>query len=180
MSSTIAPSSTGQSSHSFREAMRRLAASVMLVTSRDTHGNPQGMVASSVISVSMEPVSMLVAVNQSASLHPVLMQSQRFCINLLGDHQLHLLAPFSQSEMRHQRFQSDDWCDAWSADADRLPWLPDALSAIECVVDMSTDYGTHTLFIGRVTRVHCAAQKLASASELKPLVWLAGRPADLK
>lgn len=160
----------------FREAMRRLAASVMIVTSRDRDGLPHGMVASSVIPVSMDPPSMLVAVNRDAGLHPVLMRTRRFCVNLLADQQHHLLAPFSQSALRSQRFRSDDWCSAWTDDSAQMPWLPDAPAAIECVVDLATDYGTHTLFVGRVLNVHCAT---ATTGATAPLVWLAGRRAAL-
>jgi flavin reductase (DIM6/NTAB) family NADH-FMN oxidoreductase RutF len=161
---------------SFREAMRRLAASVMIVTTRDAEGQPHGMVASSVIPVSMDPPSMLVAVNRSASLHPVLLGSRRFCVNLLADHQHHLLAPFSQTALRSQRFSSADWRQAASNDTERLPWLPEAPAVIECAVDLATDYGTHTLFVGRVLKVRCTD---TTASAVSPLVWLAGQRAPL-
>jgi len=160
----------------FREAMRRLAATVMIVTGRDMEGQPHGMVASSVIPVSMDPPSMLVAVNRDASLHPVLLRSRCFCVNLLADHQHHLLAPFSQTALRSQRFRSDDWCDAWSNDTRRLPWLPDAPAVVECAVDLATEYGTHTLFVGRVLNVRCTT---TTASATSPLVWLAGQRAAL-
>lgn len=160
----------------FRDAMRRLASSVMIVTSRDVEGQPHGMVASSVIPVSMDPPSMLVAVNRDAGLHPVLLQSRRFCVNLLADHQHHLLAPFSQSALRAQRFRTGGWCHAWSGDTEQLPWLPDAPAVVDCAVDVATAYGTHTLFVGRVLSVHCAS---APHSEIAPLVWLAGQRAAL-
>lgn len=171
-----APALADLSAGEFREAMRRLAASVMIVTTRDTEGHPHGMVASSVIPVSMDPPSMLVAVNRTAGLHPALSASGRFCVNLLADHQHHLLTPFSQSGLRVQRFRSDDWSDAWPPASDRLPWLPQAPAAIECEVDLVTDYGTHTLFIGRVMSVHCP---VATPDGLAPLVWLAGERAAL-
>ena len=160
----------------FRGAMRRLAASVMIVTGRDAEGQPHGMVASSVIPVSMDPPSMLVAINRDASLHAVLTQSGRFCVNLLGDHQHHLLAPFSQSALRSQRFRSEDWRHAWSNDSDQLPWLPDAPAVIDCAVDLATGYGTHTLFVGRVLSVHCSP---TATSVIAPMVWLAGQRAAL-
>lgn len=163
----------------FREAMRRLAASVTIITSRDVDGVPHGMVASSVISVSMDPPSMLIAVNRSASLHPVLQRAGRFCINLLSHDQSELLKPFSTSALREQRFQSDHWRDAWSADSGRLPWLYDASASVECTVDLVTDYGTHSLFIGRVDQVHCMPASDAGQSVASPLVWLAGRQAAL-
>ena len=156
----------------FREAMRRLAASVTIVTSRDIEGQPHGMVASSVIPVSMDPPSMLVAVNRDASLHSVLLRSRRFCVNLLADHQHQLLTPFSQTGLRSQRFRSDDWRNAWSSDAEQLPWLPEAPAVIDCAVDLVTAYGTHTLFIGRVLNVRCPT---TATSAVAPLVWLAGQ-----
>jgi flavin reductase (DIM6/NTAB) family NADH-FMN oxidoreductase RutF len=160
----------------FREAMRRLAASVMIVTSRDVEGQPHGMVASSVIPVSMDPPSMLVAVNRDAGLHPVLLRSRRFCVNLLSDQQHHLLLPFSQTALRSQRFRSDDWCNSWSNDTEQLPWLPAAPAVIDCAVDLATEYGTHTLFVGRVLNVQCTA---TTAGATGPLVWLAGQRAAL-
>ena len=160
----------------FREAMRRLAASVMIVTSRDMEGQPHGMVASAVIPVSMDPPSMLVAVNRDASLHPVLLRSRRFCVNVLADHQHRLLEPFSQTALRSQRFRSEDWRNAWSSDPEQLPWLPEAPAVIECAVDLATEYGTHTLFIGRVLLVHCST---ITTSAIAPLVWLAGQRAAL-
>lgn len=160
----------------FRESMRRLAASVMIITTRDDEGRPHGMVASSVIPVSMGPPSMLVAVNRDASLHPVLVRSRLYCVNLLADHQHHLLAAFSQSALRAQRFRSDDWQDAWTSDGGRMPWLPAAPAAIDCAVDLVCDYGSHSLFIGRVLSVQCP-QMAPHAST--PLVWLAGQRAAL-
>lgn len=163
----------------FREAMRRLAASVMIITGRDVDGAPHGMVASSVISVSMEPASMLIAVNKSAGLHPVLLRTRRYCINLLSDEQSDLLKPFSTTALRDQRFKSECWSDANTTDSGRLPWLPEASASVECAVDLVTEYGTHSLFIGRVQQVHCAPASLASQSFARPLVWLAGQQASL-
>jgi flavin reductase (DIM6/NTAB) family NADH-FMN oxidoreductase RutF len=160
----------------FKDAMRQIAASVMLVTGRDADGEPHGMVASSVIPVSMDPPSMLVAVNRNAGLHPVLLRTQRFCVNLLGDHQHGLLLPFSQTALRDQRFADQGWSDVRSIDAERLPWLPGAPAVIDCVVETMLDYGTHTVFIGRVRSVRC---EQLGAGDCLPLVWLAGQRAGL-
>lgn len=163
----------------FREAMRRLAASVTIITSRDLDGSPHGMVASSVISVSMDPPSMLIAVNRSASLYPVLTRSKRFCVNLLSQDQSDLLKPFSTSTLREQRFQSEHWRDAREPHSGQLPWLADASASVECAVDLITNYGTHSLFIGRVEKVHCLSASAAGQSFVRPMVWLAGQQASL-
>lgn len=147
----------------FKTAMRRVASTVMLVTTVDEQGAPHGMAASSVISVSMEPPSMLVAVNRDASMHPVLARTRRYCVNVLGSGQLDLLAPFSQSSLRGQRFASGDW----RRGIDGLPFLGSAPAAIFCEADQLIDYGTHTLCLGRVIDV-------AFGSEPQPLVWLDG------
>lgn len=47
---------------------------------------------------------------------------------------------------------------------------------IDCAVDLATEYGTHTLFVGRVLTVHCAT---TANSDIAPLVWLAGQRAAL-
>lgn len=173
------PALSEEISNGFREAMRRLAASVTIITSRDAEGAPHGMVASSVISVSMDPPSMLIAVNRSAGLYPILQRSRRFCINLLSDEQSDLLKPFSTSSLRDKRFQSDHWRDAWTSDGERLPWLSDASASVECEVDLVTNYGTHSLFIGHVQKVHCTPTSTAGPSIARPLVWLAGQQAAL-
>nr|WP_307146159.1 3,4-dihydroxy-2-butanone-4-phosphate synthase [Rhizobium tibeticum] len=47
--------------------MRGLAAGVTIITSRDASGRPSGMAATAVIAASMDPPSMLIAVNRTAS-----------------------------------------------------------------------------------------------------------------
>lgn len=175
-SSAVTNGGEGGLSDHFREAMRGLATSVTIVTSRDRDGSPHGMAASAVIPVSMDPPSMLVAVNRDAGLHPVLKRSERFCINLLSERQHALLAPFSQTALRGQRFRSEDWTDAWVSDPDRLPWLADAAAVIDCRVDQANDYGTHTLFVGRVIVVRRRARDDEGPN---PLVWFAGQRARL-
>jgi flavin reductase (DIM6/NTAB) family NADH-FMN oxidoreductase RutF len=156
----------------FRAAMRRTAMSATIVTSRDAEGTPHGMVASSVIPVSMDPPSMLVAVNRGASLHQVLHRSRRFCVNVMTERQHGLLDAFSQTALRDQRFRTDDWRDAWASETERPAWLPSALAVIDCAVDVATEYGTHTVFIGRVLDVWTNEDPAAL-----PLVWLDGQRA---
>lgn len=93
-----------------------------------------------------------------------------------ADHQHALLAPFSQTSLRTWRFASDGWCGVRSSDAKRLPWLSGAPAVIDCAVETEVDYGTHTLFIGRVTNVRCGRM---GPGDCLPLVWLAGQRVGL-
>ena len=145
--------------------MRRIASSVAIITARDKAGQVHGMAATAVISVSMDPPSMLVAVNRSAGIHAGLAESRRFCVNVLSDAQRDLILAFSITALRDQRFASGDWSEGPGG----LPWLPGAVCSLCCDVDKTIDYGTHSLFIGRVTHV-------AEGGQALPLVWLGGNP----
>ena len=150
--------------NSFKDAMRRVASSVTLITTRDADGSPHGMAASAVIPVSMDPPAILISVNRSSGLHPTLSTHGRFCVNLLSGSHHPLLGAFAQSSRRAERFVTGDWEDG----SDTLPFLTSAPAAVTCEVDQRIDYATHTLFIGRVTDVHLADE------HLDPLVWFNG------
>lgn len=161
---SVTPAAPERLAADFRDAMRRVASSVTLITTRDAQGAPHGMAASAVIPVSMDPPSILVAVNRNAGLHSTLSAEGRFCVNLLaGEHQT-LLGAFSQSARRAERFTSDDWGDG----TEPLPCLASAPAAVSCEVDQRVDYGSHTLFIGRVTGVRLTCE------HTEPLVWFDG------
>src|SRR3546814_15206357 len=67
----------------FRAAMRRLAATVTVISTRADDGIRHGMTATAVTSVSADPPAVLACVNRSAALHAQLHLGPLFCINLL-------------------------------------------------------------------------------------------------
>ncbi len=135
----------------FKSAMRRLAATVCIVSTVDEDGW-HGMTATAVTSVSMDPPSVLVCVNTTATLHKVLHSGKRFCINLLRASQESYAGTFSSSKIRG----ADRFADhAWKAKDEEggLPYLVEAQSNMFCDIDQAVSYGTHTIFIGRVNSV---------------------------
>ncbi len=151
-------------------AMRRMPGAVALVTTRDpVSGEPAGLAASAVIPVSMDPPSMLVAVNRAASAHAAIERSGRFCINLLGVTQTALVGIFSNSEMRDRRFASGSW-----RHDSGLPYLEDACASIFCDVRTTLVHGTHELFIGDVYDLRTAVTEGSD-----PLGWIEGTFARL-
>lgn len=40
----------------------------------------------------------------------------------------------------------------WEISTSGIPILTDAIARIESVVDLEVEYGSHTIFVGRVTR----------------------------
>jgi flavin reductase (DIM6/NTAB) family NADH-FMN oxidoreductase RutF len=147
-----------------RQAMRRLAASVVVVTARDGETR-YAMAASAVTSLSMDPPSILVCVNKSTSIYPVLMQGGHFCINILSAAHEELSIAASGAQKGEGRFAIGDWRD----DPDtRTPFLGDAQASLICAIDGTHHYGTHGIFIGKVKRVHLHG-------DVYPLIYVDGR-----
>jgi flavin reductase (DIM6/NTAB) family NADH-FMN oxidoreductase RutF len=164
MAVTISPESI---TDLFRASMRIPAASVSLVTAKDRAGSFHGMAVTSAISLSMDPPSMLVAVNRSASVHPVISDTGKFCLNLMSETHLELLECFSRSALRDRRFAREHWQEG----PEGLPILRGALASQICTVEAAQDYGTHTIFIGKVDHVLLPAP---TEEQVAPLVWMNG------
>ncbi|ABL68316.1 flavin reductase family protein [Paracoccus denitrificans] len=156
----------------FRASMRPVAASVSVVASGDAAGAWHGMAVTSAVSLSMEPPSMMVAVNRSASVHPVIQGAGWFSLNLMAECHADLLEAFSRSDLRDRRFLPEHW----SAGLQGLPVLKDALSTHLCRVTAAHDFGTHTVFFGQVEDVILPEP---AARTLAPLVWFNGARAAL-
>lgn len=146
----------------FKRAMRALTSAVSIIsTSHD--GQRFGMTATAVTSVSITPPSLLVCVNQAASLHAPLLASRRFCVNILQAWQSPLAQVFGSAAIR-DRFTHG----AWLCDDRALPYLADAQTNVFCDVDGVHAYGTHTVVIGRVYGVGVHAP-------IHPLLYQDGR-----
>lgn len=156
----------------FKASMRLVASSVSLVTARDEKGDWHGMAVTSAGSLSMDPPSMMVAVNRNASIYPVIVQSQRFTLNLLDEGHAALLEPFARSDMRDKRFTEDKWTAAGLSG----PVLKGALCSHVCSVAEAHDFGTHTVFFGTVDAVALPNDALQSPA---PVLWLNGKRASV-
>jgi flavin reductase len=148
----------------FKLGMRRLAAGVSLITTRDETGIRHGMIATSVTSVCLSPPSLLSCINKSASCHDTLMASGVFCVNLLAEGDDAVAARFSSSKFRETRFDGG----SWSVLETGAPVYGAALASFDCRVTASIEASSHTIFIGEVVAVSLR-DHMAS-----PLVYLDG------
>lgn len=146
----------------YKAAMRRLAATIALITS-GTGDDWSGMAATAVVSICADPPTLLVAVNRSASFHATLHAEKRFCVNVLSQRHQDLVAAFSGKKKGLARFDHGGWV----AGPHGLPVLPDALSSMACSTKQTLDVGTHTLFIG-------AVEQVINHETIDPLVWVDG------
>jgi flavin reductase (DIM6/NTAB) family NADH-FMN oxidoreductase RutF len=147
----------------FKGAMRRLAATVTIVTGGPP-GNHGGFAATAVCSVSADPPALLVCVNRSASLHASLTMGSLFCVNLLQGAHTELSQVFGGKVVPEERFKFGDW----DHDADNIPYLLDAQANVFCAVDALMPYGTHTIVVGKVRHVRLHG-------EIAPLIYSDGR-----
>lgn len=137
------------SSDDFKFGMRHLAAAVNIVSSIES-GEPRGLLATAVCSVSAEPPLLLVCINRSASLFGAINQSGRFCVNVLRANQ-HTLARTFLSVDSRSRFDGLRWMNLGTG----APAIEGALINFDCEVDRAVGAGTHMIFIGRVVATHC-------------------------
>lgn len=147
----------------FRNAMRRLAATVTVLSTRAENGLRHGMTATAVTSVSASPPAVLACVNRSAALHAQLSLGRLLCINLLHCSQQKLSEVFAASADGESRFQIGDW----RADNQGVPYLADAQANVFCEIEALHAYGSHSVCIGRVLRA-------TSRDDVAPLIYQDG------
>lgn len=151
--------------NALRAGMRRLAASVCVLTARDADGQRHAMTATAVSSVSDNPASLLVCVNRQASLHALLVAGQPFAVNVLNAAQADISARCAGSETGEARFAHAQWQDG----EHQLPWLANAEAVFFCEPAARLSHGTHLIVIGNITSA------LVVDSPANPLLYADGQ-----
>ena len=141
----------------FRCAQRRLAASVAVITTGEGAA-AVGMTATAVTSVSLEPPSLLVCVNRSATLNAALTRTGRFRVSYLGAGQAEVARAFGDGRPQAERFAAAGWTPGVA--------LPAAVADCLCRLDQAVEAGSHSIFIGQVLSV--------TVGEGRPLLYCDG------
>jgi len=130
----------------FRRVLGHFASGVTVVTTWDTTGQPAGLTASSVASVSLDPPLVLVCVAHTAQSYQALQAHGRFAINILHlDHE-QIARRFASSTGGAEKFEGTGYRPGVMG----LPILKDALAEIECTTVHVYPAGDHTIFVGQV------------------------------
>jgi flavin reductase len=133
----------------FKSVMRRLAASVNVITSTD-NGAMNGMTATAVCSVSNDPPSLLAIVNKSNRTHQPLSRSGVFAVNVLSSGQQRLANHFAA------KIENPFFDIAYKIGTTGCPIICEADAVAECQVERVVDFYTHTIFIGRIVKCEIA------------------------
>jgi flavin reductase (DIM6/NTAB) family NADH-FMN oxidoreductase RutF len=152
----------------FRTVLSHLAAGVVIVTTRDPEGEPHGMTATAVCSVSLEPPLVMVCLDHDAATHTAVAQSGVFALNLLsasGEALAHHFATQSLEKFAELSFASSET---------GAPVLEGSLAFCDCSVVRSVPAGDHTIFIGRVIAAD-VGEDLGKDHSMGPLLYYRGR-----
>jgi len=136
----------------FRMAMRRLAGGVSVVTVGH-EGARSGFTATSVMSFTVAPATLLVSVNIASSSWPLMRERCRFGINVLTEHQQPVAERFSGRDgvQGEERYASSQWHRVEGA------WLLESAAvAFACEVEEIFERHGHALVLGRVRAMRAA------------------------
>jgi len=136
-----------------RTAMRQLAASESVVAAQ-SGGARGGLTMTAVCSVSLEPPTMLICVNQSSSSHDLIANAGSFSVNILNEHQRIVAEVFAgQTEITDwdERFAAGGA--VWSESDAGAPALDEARASVICRTREIVKSGSHTIFLGEVVEV---------------------------
>lgn len=140
---------TPSPANSFRNVMRKLASSVVVITAR-AGSEKNGLTATAMCSLSTDPQSIVACINKDASATELVLQSGSFAINLLAEDQQEIAKLFSTPKLpADERFSSGRWHELKSG----APILRDALANLDCELATHFLYGTHYILVGRVLAI---------------------------
>jgi flavin reductase (DIM6/NTAB) family NADH-FMN oxidoreductase RutF len=144
----------------YRQVIGRFATGVTVVTSLNVKGEPEGMTANSITSVSLDPVLLLVCFERSSRTAQAVTESRRFVVNILGEGQEELSFHFAKrpgDQFGGIEYELSDG---------GIPILSGGIGHLECTVHFIYDGGDHIVVVGEVQKCR--------ATEGKPLLFWRG------
>jgi flavin reductase (DIM6/NTAB) family NADH-FMN oxidoreductase RutF len=148
------------SSFELRRVMGHFATGLTVVTTVSAEGEPSGLTANAVASVSLNPPLVLVCVDKTAESHPHFTASKVFTINILNEQQENVSRRFAGKGP--DKFVGV----ACRPGANQAPILDGVLAYIECRLVAAYEGGDHTIYLGEVEE--------ASTQEGRPLLFFRG------
>ena len=132
----------------FKEAMARVAGAVHIVTT-DGPAGKAGFTATAVCSVTTDPPTLLVCVNETSSVGQIITANQVLAINTIGSEFNDLAVLMGGKTSLEARFASA----FWTRGTHGAPLLDGAMVAFDCIADTSQVVGTHRVLFCRVIGV---------------------------
>jgi 3-hydroxy-9,10-secoandrosta-1,3,5(10)-triene-9,17-dione monooxygenase reductase component len=135
---------------SFRAVMGHFATGISVVTTFDGD-QPAGITVNAFSSVSLEPPLVMVALDRRRFITPMVRETGRYAVSVLGADQQALSDCFAHAPTQPGEPSREDFCGAsWQPGPTGLPLLDGAIATLECTTVETFSAGDHDLFIGRV------------------------------
>jgi flavin reductase (DIM6/NTAB) family NADH-FMN oxidoreductase RutF len=150
----------------YRETIGRFATGVAIVTAQSEEG-PVGMTANALCSLSLDPLLLLVCIDNAARTLAPIESSGRFAVNVLRAEQRTLADAFASKARKQEHFAGVAW-----RLHQRVPVLERSLAWLVCDLRELHPGGDHTIGIGAVT-------DMGQDASGRPLVWYEGRYENL-
>lgn len=139
---------------------RQFVTGVTVVTAMDD-GTPRGLAVNAFASISLDPATVMVAVQHTSSTHDCLFRADHLAINILSTDQLDVVKRFAVKS--DDKFAGLDW----DAGPFGSPLIARSAAVMEVHIRERLRASTHTVFMCRV--VH------AEVSNRHPMVYSAGK-----
>jgi flavin reductase (DIM6/NTAB) family NADH-FMN oxidoreductase RutF len=137
----------------FRDAFRHHPAGVAVITTRDGAGEPVGLTASSVASVSLAPPALVLSVSHRSGAAAALLAADTLLVHLLEARNVELARRFATSGA--DRFGPDT---RWAPLVTGEPWLLGAPTALRCRPLARVPVGDATVVTAEVVGVRSAGR----------------------
>jgi flavin reductase (DIM6/NTAB) family NADH-FMN oxidoreductase RutF len=138
----------------FRAVMGNFPTGVSVITVERAAGQVHGMTANSFTSVSLDPLLVLVCVDEDARLLSYLKLQRRFGASILKENQQAWSEHFAKGEQTPEAEARLGIRFRWTPSG--IPQLEDALARLGCNVVAEYLSGDHTIFVGEVESMDVA------------------------
>jgi flavin reductase (DIM6/NTAB) family NADH-FMN oxidoreductase RutF len=152
------------SAEQFRKAMRHFATGITIVTTLDQHGQPYGVTVNSFTSVSLDPLLVLICLENGLTGFEAFRVAPFFGVSILSEDQQHLSEYFATRG-------TDRTLIPYRFGKSGVPLLGESLANLECEVTDRHPGGDHTIFVGRVLHVEIPEH----SRDKGPLLYYGGR-----
>ena len=123
--------------------MGNFATGITVVTTRDGNGNPYGLTVNSFTSVSLDPVLVLVCLDNRLSGLQAFKDSKHFGVSILSEHQEDLSRMFAKKDAERP---ASIYFDGKLG----MPLLRNSIAVMECETVKVYEGGDHQIYLGQV------------------------------
>ena len=148
----------------YRQVMGNWGTGVTVVSTKDKNGQPYGLTVSSFTSVSMDPILVLVCLDDRLSGLQFFKDSMNFGVSILSEAQQEVSRLFAKKDTLRPP-------DLYFNGETGIPLIRDSLVTLECETTEIYPGGDHSIFLGKVL----AAELHGAMQGTKPLLYFRGK-----